>query len=165
MQPLITELRQALSNSDCYRPQHPPLDSGMSLPGARKHLPDDLHGQEQGVPQEAPGRGQDDISRGWSRGWPSPVSSEDNSWPLPLRFHLSGGAGSQQAAEVQSSWLWHPELGTSQRRRGLGTHSATGRSALKPRGTFPRGKQCVLHCQCPGQGAFLKIRLSRQTRP
>lgn len=62
----------------------------MSLPGARKHLPDDLHGQEQGIPQEAPQRGQDDIRRVRSRGWPSPVSSEDNSWPWPLRFHLSG---------------------------------------------------------------------------
>lgn len=35
----------------------------MSLPGARKHLPDDPHGQEQGIPQEAAGRDRDDISR------------------------------------------------------------------------------------------------------
>lgn len=78
----------------------------MSLPGARKHLPDDLHGQEQGIPQEAAGRGRDDISRGRSRGWPSPVSSEDNSWPSPLRFHLSGegqGLNRQQKCRLPGS--------------------------------------------------------------
>lgn len=40
-----------------------------------------------------------------SAGWPSPVSSEDNSWPWPLRFHLSGrqGPNRQQKCSLPGS--------------------------------------------------------------
>lgn len=113
------------------------------------------------ISREPRQRGQDDIIRGWSRGWPSPASSRTTaglclcistclggSWKL-TRMQKRGLHGQWK----QFPWLWHLQLRTGQRRWIKGTQPQ--RSRYSPWGReFPRGKQCVLHCWCPGQGSL-----------
>lgn len=120
-----------------------------------QHCPGDLQSQERSIPQESRWRGQDDIIRGWSQGWPFPASSRT---PAGLCICIST-CRRQLAITGRRNWTGKQslplarQLGKSQRRRLRGTlHS--GSQCSEPGGKFPRGKQCVPHCRTLGRALF-----------